>query len=65
MKELNSTLSYQFIQDPRSKELNAMTKFAGSMFTAVVDYAKDNDISKMTLDDVFDYCFKIQKGSTL
>jgi hypothetical protein len=30
--------------------------------TAVIDYAKEQDISKMTLDDVFVYLNRLQSG---
>ena len=53
-------LNYAFIQDPRSRELNPTVKLAGHIMTSIIDYAKENDLSQMTLEDVFDYCYKIQ-----
>jgi len=61
--ELYEELNYAFMQDPRVKELNPMTKFAGHIMTAMIDYAKEKDISTMTLDDIFEYCYTLQKGS--
>jgi hypothetical protein len=52
-----------FLRDPRSKTLNPLTKFSGHMFAAIVDYAQERDLSKLTLDDVFDYLYKIQHNS--
>ena len=56
-------LNDEFIKDPRSKQLNPTTKLAGHFMTAIIDYAKENDVSKMTLDDVFKMCNEMQKGS--
>jgi len=53
-----------FLRDPRTKNLNPLTKFAGHTFAAVIDYAKERDISKMTLDDLFE-CLTTINGNTL
>jgi len=50
-----------FIRDPRSKELNPLSKFAGHTFAAIIDFAKERDISQMTIDDLFDYISFINK----
>jgi hypothetical protein len=62
MNQPTNSLNDQFIWDPRTKQLNYTTKFAGHMMTAVIDYAKEQDISKMTLDDVFVYLNRLQSG---
>lgn len=56
-------LNYAFVKDPRSKGLNPTAKFAGHIMTGLLDYAKERDLSTMTLDDVFDYCYKMQGTS--
>jgi hypothetical protein len=57
------SLNDQFIFDPRTKKLGYTAKFAGHMMTAVLDYAKEQDISKMTLDDVFLYLNRLDSSS--
>jgi len=56
-------LNDAFIRDPRSKGLNPTTKLAGHIMTAVLDYAKEKDLSTMTLDDVYDFVYKMQEHS--
>jgi hypothetical protein len=51
-----------FIRDPRTKQLNPLTKFTGQMFAAIIDYAQERDLSKLTLDEMFEYLYKIQSG---
>jgi hypothetical protein len=53
-----------FIRDPRSKTLNPLTKFAGHTFAAIIDYAKERDLSKMTLEDLFEYLQPIDKEAS-
>jgi hypothetical protein len=52
-----------FLRDPRSKTLNPVTKFSGHVFAAIIDYAQERDLSALTLDDVFEYLYKIQNNS--
>ena len=56
-------LNDAFIMDPRSKSLNPTTKLAGHFMTAIIDYAKENDLTKMSLDDVFKMCNEMQRHS--
>ena len=60
---MKDEMNHAFIKDPRSKGLNPTTKFVGHLMTAILDYSKQRDISKMTLDDVFEYCYKMQEGA--
>jgi hypothetical protein len=51
-----------FIRDPRKNTLNPMTKFTGHMFAAVIDYAQQRDLRTVTLDEIFEYCYRLQNG---
>lgn len=65
MQQPTDSLNDQFIWDLRTKNLGYTAKFAGHMMTAIIDYAKEQDISKMTLDDVFVYLSRIDSSSEI
>jgi len=65
MQQPTDSLNDQFIWDPRTKDLGYTAKFAGHMMTAILDYAKEQDISKMSLDDVFVYLRRIDSSQSI
>lgn len=64
MKTTEVGMVGDFIRDPRKSTLNPTTKFTGHMFAAVIDYAQERDLRTVTLDEIFEYCYRLQNGST-